>query len=102
VFVFFFFQAEDGIRDVASQSAFSMYPNPANDRLTLSFHTPNNGMVNIEIIDLSGRLVARYDQYLNKGNHNIPLNIKSLPAGSFIVKINSSQNEIGKGMLIKK
>jgi len=91
-----------GIRDVASQSAFSMYPNPANDRLTLSFHTPNNGMVNIEIIDLSGRLVARYDQYLNKGNHNIPLNIKSLPAGSFIVKINSSQNEIGKGMLIKK
>lgn len=90
------------IRDIAGKPVFSLYPNPAKDVVTLSFYTPANGMVHVEILDLSGRRVAKYAQWFYKGNHTLPMNIKSLPAGSFVVKINSSQNAIGKAMLVKK
>jgi len=65
-----------------------IYPNPAQDRLSISTKQDIDSIV---IYDLSGRVVMR--QNLNNKNSN--LNIKSLSSGTYLVQI------FNKGKLLK-
>ena len=65
-----------------------IYPNPAQDRLSISTEQDIDSIV---IYDLSGRIVMR--QNLNNKNSN--LNIKSLSSGTYLIQI------FNKGKLLK-
>lgn len=58
--------------------SFSVYPNPANDRLTIIC---SNEKVKLQIYDITGRLV------LEKENANSEIDINNLPSGLYLLKI---------------
>ena len=76
-----------GIKEIKKNDIL-IYPNPAQDRLSISTEQDIDSIV---IYDLSGRVVMR--QNLNNKNSN--LNIKSLSSGTYLVQI------FNKGKLLK-
>ncbi len=62
---------------------FTIFPNPANDVVTIATKDVDAG--NIQILDMSGRVVAQAPMSAGSNNHEI--NVSSLSAGAYIVKV---------------
>ena len=67
-----------------SNDMLSVYPNPASDRLTIQ--TGSTDKTNVEISDLSGQIVARYEL---SGTDNT-IGIAGLSTGSYFIKVSSN------------
>ena len=63
---------------------FSIYPNPANDKLTIT--STNNPLTQVEIYNVLGQRALNFS-FLNSTKKNI--NISSLISGIYLVKINN-------------
>jgi hypothetical protein len=67
---------------------FSLYPNPGRGIFYLSAHYPKNEPVNIQVLDIQGRMVMNIEK---PGNHlatnPIELNLGSLSNGFYFMRI---------------
>ena len=63
-------------------NSFNYFPNPFIDQIQIEINNP----VNIELYDISGRLIRRYDNFNAQ-----TLNLSYLSKGTYFVKINSYQ-----------
>ena len=67
----------------------SSYPNPVMNNLNLKITSPVSNSANIFIYDLSGRLVQQVNNAnIYKGTQLINLNVKDLPSGQYLYKVN--------------
>jgi hypothetical protein len=80
---------------------FSMYPNPATNNVTLLLDYFEKATVNIEILDLSGRLVLDKTIQLNKGIHQEQLNISQLNSGVYLLSLKSNKLNITQKLIVK-
>ncbi|MBL7932338.1 MAG: T9SS type A sorting domain-containing protein [Bacteroidia bacterium] len=70
----------------AGATNISLFPNPANNEVTLQL---NNGLVKqIEILDITGRLVAKQESSLD----STVINIQQLAVGTYYLKVKSGSN----------
>lgn len=81
-----------GIQEAKATSAFSIYPNPANDVLIVLF-SDNNNAGKIEITDIAGRVVQTVQI---EGNTQMQLNISQLPAGIYLVRTKNFTQKLVK------
>jgi hypothetical protein len=85
------FQKPVGISDPdkpVAENNFSVYPNPATDKITVAFEVPGTGKVDISVFDLQGRLVKQVDLGVRpEGRHDAILNCSSLVQGTYIVRL---------------
>ncbi len=62
-----------GINDIASSTAlfqvFQNYPNPVEDHTEIRIYVPESGLVNADITDFSGNVIASVSKELTKGFH---------------------------------
>jgi uncharacterized protein (DUF1501 family) len=66
-----------------SVAGFSIYPNPAHDRATITFES-GGSHVQVLLFDTMGREVLRVlDRTMGKGPQKLPLNVSQLAAGSY-------------------
>lgn len=66
------------------------YPNPFNPSTTISYELPFTAKVNINVYDITGRLVSQLiDAYQDMGAHNVNFNAGSLSSGVYFVNITS-------------
>ena len=81
----------DAERQVSIPSEYYLsaaYPNPFNNRTTLRYGLPEAGQVEINVYDISGRLVKELGGYEKvAGNHTIELNASDMGSGLFIVRV---------------
>lgn len=81
-------------------AALNMFPNPASDKVNITLREQNQ-KVNIQIIDLSGRLV--YHEERNVTNGKLELSTDQLNRGLYMVKVTSEQGDLmGQSKLILK
>tara|TARA_B100000676_G_scaffold60235_1_gene59559 strand:- start:4882 stop:8007 length:3126 start_codon:yes stop_codon:yes gene_type:complete len=81
----------------------SIYPNPFNPEVNISFFNPKNNQVSVKIYDLNGRLVdTLYDNFLNTGLHAFTWNGKNNSSGIYIVTIESENSYISSKMSLLK
>lgn len=73
-----------------------LYPSPFTDYI--SFTAPLKGNYNVQVYTIEGRLVAS-ERFQSESNDNIKLTTGELPSGMYVVKIQSTENNIN---LIKK
>lgn len=91
------------IRTEAEQQVegLKIIPNPVAKDFSLSYSSPDDGVVTIKINDITGRLVHTLKEGVNKGQNIIY--IQSLPkwkAGIYFITVNN-KGEIKQGKLIK-
>ena len=83
--------------DLSEDVGFVMYPNPARQEVFLSFKT-DQGYGDIEIMDLSGRLV--HSQKLDQETSYQKIDISNLNVGIFIVATEINGEYLGKERLV--
>ena len=75
----------NSVKEEIDQSALSLYPNPSNSQLNLSFNQYGNSMVNIAIMDVYGKVIMT-----NESNsiNKLTFDVSELSLGIYFVKIN--------------
>ncbi len=82
-----------GIPTVELQkSPLTVFPNPAQNSITLLFNDALNNSATIGITDLTGRLVSLIPAATGTGvNNEVTLNVSGLAAGVYFVRVSSGQ-----------
>lgn len=90
-----------GIDEADRNTLFRIYPNPANEQVTIQIKNDAVNKISIELIDLLGRSVYIDDAVqINSGN-NVTLTISSIKKGGYLLKIRNLQtNNTGSEKLI--
>ncbi|HTN45263.1 MAG TPA: T9SS type A sorting domain-containing protein [Flavipsychrobacter sp.] len=80
--------ATTSVDDVVHMPGISIYPNPATDAATLQFDAVNATNVTIQVVDLTGRVVANIaNENVQAGSRKFTINTANLPSGIYNVKI---------------
>ena len=74
---------------------FTIYPNPGNGIFNVKFS--NNGDYDVDVFDVSGKLVYHINQ-LSSANNN--LNLSNLEKGGYHVRISNGDNSVTKNLVI--
>ena len=73
---------------VSDISNLNIYPNPATDKIHISFYLLNKDDIGIDIIDMHGRVIKQINKRgFNPGNINMVVDINDLVEGLYLVKI---------------
>ena len=67
-----------------------IYPNPAQNELTLSISSSKTDHAKIEIMDIQGRILLTENREFVNGNNLMHLNTSSLPTGNYLCKVETS------------
>jgi Secretion system C-terminal sorting domain/Ig-like domain CHU_C associated len=70
-----------------------MYPNPAYDKITVQLENVTEGVTQIEVLDLTGKVVKRMSQNVLEGFNELTLDIQNLSNGLYLVKVKDSSNQ---------
>ena len=78
-----------------------IFPNPSNGNITISVNSTNGNSARIEISNLLGQVVYTSENDLVEGNNDIKLNLSSLNAGQYIVRISDENTSNTSSIQIK-
>ncbi len=65
----------------------SMWPNPVEDIIGLSFHSSRNANLILSIMDLNGRMIRSSNSAVNVGNNRHTISVADLEAGMYLLQI---------------
>ncbi len=81
---------------------FSIYPNPAVDKVNVAFHINSPENVSIELLSVDGKLVSEFtNEYLLSGEHKFNFDVSTINAGIYFVKVLEGNNSHIKKVMIK-
>jgi len=94
---------QTGIKEAAGGIAFlSLFPNPADDVLHVSFELKKNAKTTLRLTDLTGRTVSLIDLgYRTSGSVETALSLESLPAGMYLLNITSGSGTLSSKIMVK-
>jgi PKD repeat protein len=85
----------DGIATIANlNNVFSTYPNPTTGKLNISAKTDKTLQVDIEVLDVSGKVVMKQSATFKRDKNDTSLNISGLAVGVYTVKLKTSDNKV--------
>ncbi|MFI5203931.1 MAG: T9SS type A sorting domain-containing protein [Flavobacteriales bacterium] len=90
-----------GIQEMARKLGFKTYPNPTDGMLSLEWDASFDGNLNLEIVDLSGRLVYSKTLFSNPGKNNCILDLTSLSSGPYSYRVSGADVTLS-GKVIKE
>src|SRR5690606_33588808 len=79
------------IEDKESIQLIQLYPNPANDMLTIEINAIDQEEVLMIITDLSGRVAYSENLMIESGKTNQILDVSSLAKGAYFLILNAQQ-----------
>lgn len=78
------------------------YPNPFKNTITFKYKLASKGQVNIQVMDISGRVVYRYSENKTNGEYTTQWNAGStLAAGTYIAQLSVNNNNLNSVKLVK-
>ena len=87
----------DGIDELSSNSFVTAFPNPAFNEITIQTNFFEEGLMLLELTDVSGRLV-KTQKIVNRGQSVV--NLEGIPEGIYFYQITKDQKTYGVGKLI--
>jgi hypothetical protein len=99
------FQKPVGISEPATinnNSGFLIYPNPADDLITVAFETTSANKVDICVYDLQGKMVKNVNLGMRpKGRHDALLNCGNLTPGIYIVRLTIGNQQSSSKFIVQ-
>lgn len=88
------------VKDVAFEG-FNLYPNPSNGNFNLNFDTVSSEKVNLQLFDLTGRLVQEvsYKNVAARFSENI--SFKNVTNGVYLLKIKNGATQVTRKLIIE-
>jgi hypothetical protein len=89
-------------RDRFNDIRLLVFPNPTKDLIKLNYNLSTNGFVNIKLYNINGELVKSYARPISSKNGSTTIETKTLPAGVYILRLNSGKTSVTKKLIIEK
>ena len=89
-----------GTEEKTTESDVKVYPNPANDKIEISFPELLSGSVTLLLNDLSGRTI--YKQNIPGTGAKYSLNLTGINPGMYLLKVSSEKNTFLKKVIISR
>lgn len=64
-----------------------LFPNPVREQVNLAVETPGRDQLVIVVTDLLGRVVSQQTAAVETGSNTLPLDVRSLARGQYVVKL---------------
>ncbi len=80
----------------------SVFPNPVSEQLSVSFEAEPNKQISISLLDSRGRVIEQRKLKSMGGNQQEKFDIRSLTSGQYLLKINTSQQEVVKKIVVSQ
>lgn len=78
-------------------------PNPFTDRVSTTFALQEAGIVRLQLMDITGRIVAQTSSVADQGTHRFSTDqLSSLPAGAYFLHISLNDKPVGQQKVIKQ
>ncbi|MEO9220067.1 MAG: T9SS type A sorting domain-containing protein [Bacteroidia bacterium] len=78
----------------SSTDILSLYPNPNNGQFTLSLNTTDNNELKITVVNVLGKEVYNQNQYFNKGENLLQIQLDKLPKGIYFVRVQNGNKQL--------
>jgi hypothetical protein len=88
--------------DPSTEFSVSLFPNPANDKLTLGMMLGKQENVSIKIINALGAQVYSHTTDLNRGMHASGINVSQFTSGIYFVKVTAGEHSRTEKLIISK
>lgn len=72
--------------------AYTFYPNPTNDVLNYQYEAQSKELLEVQVIDVYGRILLKKDMTSQIGLNQIPVNLGEYPVGSYMVRVRHLSN----------
>jgi hypothetical protein len=87
--------------DLPTEAALEgLYPNPASQEVTLRLAMPATQSVQTRLVDTLGREILVRSQTLDAGRHSINLRTQGLPAGLYLVVVDTAGRRLTRRLLV--
>lgn len=94
------FNLTSGISELGSDNIASVYPNPATDKVSISFNTLK-GAYHVSVIDVTGKLLQSEDVAAS-AFATYELSLKNYADGMYFIRINSTLNNYNQTVRVIK
>ena len=85
-------------------TGYSVYPNPANEVLNIDVELTSfqGNDVEIEIMDINGRIVRSQSTELNRGCNHLEVDISEIPSGVYMINFSGTKDYIKEARIVKQ
>jgi hypothetical protein len=84
-----------GVTPTADTKEIAVLPNPASEKLLIKYESIDPLPISIEVLDVLGHCVIKStDEQTSSGNREQLLDLKRIPSGTYILKLQSSSHTI--------
>ncbi|MEO8148499.1 MAG: T9SS type A sorting domain-containing protein, partial [Bacteroidia bacterium] len=90
------------VADVEHTGDISLYPNPANDQLTISLTSDANQTSRISIIDMLGHTALSTESELSEGDNKVDIDLSALQNGVYFVQVICNGEKTIQKLVIQK
>jgi hypothetical protein len=91
----------NGISNVSNNENIQLFPNPASDKITIIAGKAINSNVNVNIVDVAGRVAQTVSFNNLAANGQQSIDISKLAKGVYFVKINSANSEMIEKLVVR-
>jgi hypothetical protein len=96
-------EAPAGVTDGNTTGTFSVYPNPIEGSARVSFYLANSGAVTVSLYSILGQVVTdRNLGVLGAGQHETAIDVQGLPAGIYILRVNTGSNVYSRKVTVAR
>ena len=93
---------QTGINEQSNVSNLQIYPVPAADHINLKVNSETESNTDIQLLDMSGRVLVSQNANIHIGENNFNMNIASVQSGNYIVAISTASGKINKLISVVK
>lgn len=90
-----------GVEENSAVQDISFYPNPANSELNLMFSVDEPQSVNIQLMDMTGKVVYEEEHSNFNGNYNKSIDVSGFSKGVYLFTVRSEKANINEKVVIK-
>ena len=90
-----------GIDELFVNGEVSIYPNPANNLLNISFTAKNNTEFDINFSDISGRVIMQNMYQVNQGENKLTMDLNGISQGVYLLTITENNSSLMYKIIVK-
>jgi hypothetical protein len=90
------------VEEVASQSSFSVYPNPATNSFNIAIALDQASDVQVEVTDLAGKVVHEQTLSAVNGTNKVSISSEAFNSGVYMVNVTVNGNTTTEKLIIRK
>src|SRR5690606_12002553 len=82
-------------------SAFSVYPNPADNFITIEWNATEQGTTHIVLTDITGKMVKENNIHNTTGINAVTMDVSMLPKGVYLLSAINNKGTVNKRVVIE-